>query len=48
MERLQPIIDPHYPAMGKAFEGVTGLPYPAGLTVITDLLFPEVPDAEQR
>ena len=45
---MQPVIDPHYPAMVQAFEGATGLPYPAGLTVIADLLFEEDPHADER
>ncbi len=45
---MQPIIDPVYVIERQVFEQTTGLPYPDGLSAITDLLFPEVPDAEQR
>ena len=45
---MQPVIDPGYPARVQAFEGATGLPYPAGLSVITDALFGGEVHADER
>lgn len=45
---MQPVIDPYYPAMMQAFEGATGLPYPTGLTAITDRIFEEGDHADER
>jgi hypothetical protein len=42
------VIDPCRPATARAFEGATGLPYPAGISAITDLLFGGDEPADER
>ena len=44
---MQPV-DPTYPAVSRAYEDATGLPYPWGLAAITDLLFGGEPRADER